>query len=241
MKRRDEINNMGKNFEIPIRPGMVYISDEMIHKDNTSTNSVVKSEKLYSIAEYCEQFLGFYPGMHGTTEDELQKILNENGYDHLWSRPLSEIDEVLESGKPVVLVDCSYRTNDGTYVGKYVSNIRWVEIPDRKAEPVYMVYFNIDSDGDFAFSDYRRLNNSHVYTKDIELAQSTIMKHLKQAIDTFTDPKNDSVLRFKDMMIEEYSMMCRYKDDLSYWSDIFIDGGNQTCEYCIKYLSELQK
>lgn len=83
--------------------------------------NLVRSEKIYTTQSYCREYLGITP-MTFSRRDELRNILDNMGYNNVWDRPLSEIDEVIESGKPVVLVDCSY-IEDGEVINEY----RWFE------------------------------------------------------------------------------------------------------------------
>lgn len=86
----------------------------------------IKEDSVYSIQSYCDEFLGFCP-VTRAEPGELRKILNENGYENVWDRPISEVDEVLECGLPVVLVDTSYVSKDGI-----VEDYRWCEVPESK-------------------------------------------------------------------------------------------------------------
>lgn len=83
--------------------------------------NLVRSEKIYTTQSYCTEYLNVCP-ITFSEQDELRNILDDMGYDDVWDRPLSEIDEVIESGKPVVLVDCSY-VKDGEIINEY----RWFE------------------------------------------------------------------------------------------------------------------
>lgn len=83
--------------------------------------NLVRSEKIYTTQSYCREYLGITP-MTFSRRDELRNILDNMGYNNVWDRPLSEIDEVIESGEPVVLVDCSY-IEDGEVINEY----RWFE------------------------------------------------------------------------------------------------------------------
>lgn len=83
--------------------------------------NLVRSEKIYTTQSYCKEFLGVNL-MTFSKRDELRNILDNMGYNNVWDRPLSEIDEVIECGEPVVLVDCSY-IEDGEVINEY----RWFE------------------------------------------------------------------------------------------------------------------
>lgn len=84
---------------------------------------MVKSEKIYSVQGFCDEFLGFCPIIYGY-KGELRDLLDDNGYDSLWDYPLSEIDHIVENELDVVLVDCSY-----TMPFEHIMDYRWVEIP----------------------------------------------------------------------------------------------------------------
>ena len=82
---------------------------------------MVKSEKIYSVQEFCVEFLGNCPIIKGY-KDEYRDLID----DDLWDYPLSEIDHIVENELDVVLVDTSY-VDDTTY--ELVNEYRWVEIP----------------------------------------------------------------------------------------------------------------
>jgi hypothetical protein len=96
----------------------------MAMKMKWRNNIMVKSEKIYSIQSFCDEFLGFCPITYGD-KGELRDLLDDNGYDNLWDYPLSEIDHIVENNLDVVLVDCTYIDDDI----KQVPDYRWVEIP----------------------------------------------------------------------------------------------------------------
>lgn len=85
---------------------------------------MVKSEKVYSIQNFCDKFLNFCPIIEGE-RNELRDLLNENGFYNLWDYPLSEIDHIVKNELNVVLVDCTY-INENC---ELVQDLRWVEIP----------------------------------------------------------------------------------------------------------------
>ena len=84
----------------------------------------VVSKKIYTVKQYCKEYLGFIPDIEGT-EDELRNILDNEGCDETWDFPLDEIDEIVENELDVVLVDTSYTSSKGKKVKEY----RWFEIP----------------------------------------------------------------------------------------------------------------
>lgn len=85
---------------------------------------MVQSEKILTTQEYCEKYFASYHPVLKGKKDELRIILDLWGFEEIWDRPLSEIDEVVESGSPVVLVDCSYSENRNL-----VKEYRWFELP----------------------------------------------------------------------------------------------------------------
>lgn len=87
---------------------------------------MVKSKQIYSIQSFCDEFLGFCPIVNGD-ENELRKILDDEGYDNLWDYPLDEIDHIVENNLNVVLVDTSY-VDDDTF--EMVAEYRWFEVPE---------------------------------------------------------------------------------------------------------------
>lgn len=98
---------------------------EKKQKETKSTRCVA-SNNIYSIQSFCDEFLGFCPMIRGD-RDELRMLMDNAGYEELWDYPLNEIDEVLEHGSKVVLVDTSYVDKvNGEY--QTVREYRWVEI-----------------------------------------------------------------------------------------------------------------
>ena len=87
---------------------------------------MVKSNEIYSIQSFCDEFLDFCPMITGN-KGELRDLLDDCGYDDLWDYPLNEIDHIVENNLDVVLVDCTY-IDDDTF--QQVAEYRWVEIPE---------------------------------------------------------------------------------------------------------------
>lgn len=87
---------------------------------------MVKSNFIFSVQSFCDNYLGFCPVINGNKE-ELREILDNNGYDNLWDYPLSEIIIIVENKLDVVLVDNSYIDDD---TGNLTHDYRWVEIPE---------------------------------------------------------------------------------------------------------------
>lgn len=58
--------------------------------------------------------------------DEIQNRLEPEGYCDLWDYPLEEIDEIVENGLSVVLVELVGEDVDG----KCVTMLRWFEVPE---------------------------------------------------------------------------------------------------------------
>ena len=85
---------------------------------------MVKSEKVYSVQSFCDEFFGFCPIINGD-RGELRKLLDDYGYEGTWDFPLSEIDHIVENNLDVVLVDCTYIDDMCEQVAEY----RWFEIP----------------------------------------------------------------------------------------------------------------
>lgn len=86
--------------------------------------SVVKSKNIYSIQNYCFEFLGFTPITNGE-KNELRTLLDHMGYENLWDYPLDEIEHIIENELPVVLVDTTYIDDDCQMIHEF----RWVQIP----------------------------------------------------------------------------------------------------------------
>lgn len=85
---------------------------------------MVRSEQIYSIQSFCDEFLDFCPVVKGD-KGELRDLLDDNGFEGLWDFPLSEIEHIVDNELEVVLVDCSYINDDCEQVSEY----RWVEVP----------------------------------------------------------------------------------------------------------------
>ena len=78
--------------------------------------SPVLTDRVLSIEEYISDFTELpVDDRYLSTLDDLRDYLDDFGYEDTWDRPLSEIDEVIESESPVVLV------TDGT-------DYRWFEV-----------------------------------------------------------------------------------------------------------------
>ena len=75
--------------------------------------NLVLEEKVLTPQEYLRKYFNVEQEI-SSEAGALRDWLDENGYGDAWDRPLSEIDEVLESGKSVVLVQ------DG-------NEVRWYE------------------------------------------------------------------------------------------------------------------
>lgn len=83
----------------------------------------ILSEKVFTGKEYLELLTGNYY-IKGDTQNEIEHILACIDYEVLWSFPLDEIDEVIENGLKVVLVQCSKEENYTEY------EYRWFELPN---------------------------------------------------------------------------------------------------------------
>lgn len=86
--------------------------------------SVVKAKEILSIKDFFKRYFGFCPITTGE-EDELRKLLDENGLEFLSIYPLDEIEEIIEKNIPVVLVDTSFINKCGEICREH----RWVELP----------------------------------------------------------------------------------------------------------------
>ena len=84
----------------------------------------VQSNNLYTPDQYLQEFTNLLEFDRVNTIEDLRYILDYNGYSDVWDRPLDEVDELMESGTPVVLV----------YDGRQV---RWFEIAN-EVEPEYL-------------------------------------------------------------------------------------------------------
>ena len=88
--------------------------------------SIVKSDKMMSPVEYLKLVFSdieYGKDVHKDdimTADALRAYLDNNGKSELWDYPLSEIDELLEHGTPVVLV----------YFDLNMGEVRWFELPE---------------------------------------------------------------------------------------------------------------
>ena len=87
--------------------------------------SIVISKEMWTPQSFLAQLTGNTICFDGY-DDELRDILDENGFSNLWDYPLDEIDEAIESGMPVVLVETSYLNDDYEIVPEY----RWFQVPE---------------------------------------------------------------------------------------------------------------
>ena len=91
----------------------------------------VCSNRTLSPQEYVEDITGkcfvFSSGTIGGLIDEIQNRLESEGYSDLWDYPLEEIDEVVENGLSVVLVELVGEDVDGSWA----TILRWFEMPKR--------------------------------------------------------------------------------------------------------------
>ena len=114
---------MGERPQNPHIDGKSFVTEA---EGSTSGGSPVFSDRVQTPEEYFKVFFDLTPTIKGR-KNEVREILDSAGYSNLWDRPLSEIDEVLESGEPVVLVNCSYVED-----GELVQEFRWFETPEAK-------------------------------------------------------------------------------------------------------------
>lgn len=96
---------------------------------------MVKSEKMFSPAEYIAAVTGKYYIMFRDdkpVDEVVRDILNENDLSGFWDYPLSEIDHIVENKLNVVLVDCGEYNSDMAWQENY----RWFEVPEDFTEEV---------------------------------------------------------------------------------------------------------
>lgn len=89
----------------------------------------VLSKEIYSPQNFVEIVTGNYYSFRNDTTilEEIQVLLDINGFEGLWSYPLTEIDHIVENKINVVLVDVSdYDIKSGNWITEY----RWFEIPE---------------------------------------------------------------------------------------------------------------
>lgn len=121
---------------------------------------MVLSDKIFSPKNFINAIIG---KVHRFTEadndDMITAIHNvlkhynkeDDCTETLWDYPLSEIDEIVEGNKAVVLVDVSHFEND-----KYVNEYRWFEVPDTIANPDEFEYY----------SEYEKLIQDEIQAMD---------------------------------------------------------------------------
>ena len=87
--------------------------------------NIVKSKKLYSPQNYLELITGKTYIVQGDNDIELiEKILEQEGY-CLWNYSLNEVEHLIESEIPVVMVDCMIYKEEKK---EYEHEIRWFEV-----------------------------------------------------------------------------------------------------------------
>lgn len=87
--------------------------------------NIVKSKKLYSPQNYLELITGKTYIVQGANDIELiEKILKQEGY-CLWNYSINEVEHLIESEIPVVLVDCIVYNK---YKKEYEHEYRWFEV-----------------------------------------------------------------------------------------------------------------
>lgn len=121
---------------------------------------MIKSNNIFSIQGYCDEFLGFCPITRGD-KDELREILEKMGYEDLWDYPLMGIDRIVENKLDVVLVDTSY-VDDET--SQLVSEYRWVEVPKIRSA----IFVSVWDDG-FEIETNCKVNTETKEITDIEV------------------------------------------------------------------------
>ena len=87
--------------------------------------NIVKSNKLYSPQNYLELITGNTYIIQGDNDIEfIEKILEQEGY-CLWNYSLNEVEHLIESEIPVVMVDCMIYKEEKN---EYEHEIRWFEV-----------------------------------------------------------------------------------------------------------------
>ena len=96
---------------------------------------MVKSEQIYSPQNYLMVVTGNCYIIRGDDDVGLiERILEEQGYGHLWSYPLTEIDHIVENQLNVVLVECMFYNEENE---EYQHEYRWFEVPEDFKEDSY--------------------------------------------------------------------------------------------------------
>lgn len=87
--------------------------------------NVVKSNKLYSPQNYLELITGNTYIVQGDDDIEfIEDILEKEGY-CLWNYPITEVEHLIETEIPVVLVDCMVYSEEKK---EYEHEYRWFEV-----------------------------------------------------------------------------------------------------------------
>ena len=114
----------------------------------------------------------------------------------------------------------------------------------------YYAYFEIDSDGDFYFEDYKNLNGKRFISKESpEKLMDLLLKHLRHAIDTFRTDR-DYLYDLKDKFEELYQLLSNSDEDfcdegfmILYYKNggfcVECDFGNYHIEYSIELIPML--
>jgi hypothetical protein len=105
----------------------------------------VLTNKVYSPQNYIKKITGEHYIFNNDVNvyDEIQNLLEDNGFENVWNYPLTEIDHIIENDLDVVLVDIS---------DKEMQEYRWFEVPksycknfeDNKEELIFKVARELD-------------------------------------------------------------------------------------------------
>lgn len=88
---------------------------------------MIVSRKMFTPFEYLDAVTG-HPNILSGNDDvaSIEAILEREGYEAVWNFPLDEVEEALEHGQDVVLVDCRVWSEE---TKQMEHEYRWFEVP----------------------------------------------------------------------------------------------------------------
>lgn len=98
-------------------------------------NYKILCESAISPQKYVEAITGkcfiFNADTIGGLIEEIQTRCVNEGFDNLWDYPLCEIDQIIENGLSVILVELTGEDTVGDVgTGKWTTVLRWFEVPE---------------------------------------------------------------------------------------------------------------
>ena len=121
--------------------------------------SVIKCKEQISPQNYCGEYFKVCPIFTGE-KDELRSLLDKNGHSELRDFALDEVELVVASSTPVVLVDTTYIDDDCNIVPE----LRWFQIPCSEGKNKSKEHKSLN---DFIAALFKLLKKAKVSENDI--------------------------------------------------------------------------